>query len=114
MGLFPASVGTPTSNPPIRNPIVLAVTNTDGSVAVPPGWYWIQVQGNDMYLQMNAATNSSTSPCFSKGFFTVQPVWLGSKSQSGGSAAVALTLHAATTASTGILSLIPADPLGTP
>jgi hypothetical protein len=110
--LMPSSVGTPTSNPPVRNPIVLQVTSVDGSVSVPAGWYDVFFQGNDMFIQMNAATSSTTSPCIPKGV-----VWherfLGSKAQGGGTAA-ALTLHAATVSGTGILTLIPLDPLSTP
>jgi len=114
ISLYPSSVGTPSGNPSVRNPIVLAVTDVDGSVAVPAGWYKMLIQGNDMYLQMNAATSSSTSPCYPKGYFDAVPVYFGSKAQSGGAAAPALTLHAATVTGSGILSLIPHDPIGSP
>ena len=110
---FPPSVGTTTSNPPVRNPVVLATTASDASVTLPAGWYIMIVQGNDTYVQMNAATNSSTSPCLPKGYFDIEPKFYGIKSQPG-VAVVPLVLHAATVTGSGIVSMIPCDPVGGP
>lgn len=110
---FPTAVGTTASNPPIKNPIVLACTTADAAVIIPSGWYQLVVQGNDMYIQMNAVTGPTTSPAIPKGVWP-EPIFLGSKSQSGGAAAPTLTLHAATVSGAGILSLIPLDPISTP
>jgi hypothetical protein len=111
---FPPSVGSPTSWPAIRNPIVLATTDVDASISLPAGWYIMVIQGNDTYVQMNAATGSTTSPCLPKGYFDVYPKFYGSKSVSGGTAAAALVLHAATVSGSGIVSMIPCDPIGAP
>jgi hypothetical protein len=111
---FPSSVGTPQSNPPVRNPIVLPTTSSDASVTLPAGWYIMIVQGNDTYVQMNAATNSSTSPCLPKGYFDIEPKFYGIKAQPGGATAAPLVLHAATVTGSGIVSMIPCDPVGGP